>query len=581
MNLAPRTYSVLAGLLVTAFMLQSFCASLVKSAVYDEPPHIASGLSYLQTRVFHGNPQHPPLLKELSAVSLLLAGVRLPNSRMAERLREGGPLNRNVEWQVGYEILAKAPDRVLFWARLPFILLGGLLGALIFIWGRELAGGAAALFALFLYAFDPTLIAHSALVTTDVGMAAFSLLFLFALWRYVQAPGRLRLVWCGLALGAALGSKFSAVALVPVGAVLLLAGMWRRGETVTPQAETGPNSPCPCGSGKKYKKCHGAGGRAAAPAALGTPVWRKARAYLAMCAIAAFVLEAIYLFKGGPALYLEGLRMVNADHIAGYGSYLHGVITDARSPGYFAVAYLLKEPLAAILAAAIGCVAMWRNRSMTAATKLFLWLPPAVLFAGYTMGADQWGVRYLIPALPFAYLVGGMGLAALAASGRMAARVAAALLCVWTVVEAAGIYPDHLSYFNEMACALESPGQIGLDGGSRCGPLWLDDSNVDWGQGLKQLRDWMTAHGETRPVSLFHFSSLSPDAYGLNYSSPPPEGFVRAPAPGLYAISTHVWARASATGISWLKQVQPKAIVGHSFYIYDIPDAAQPQNRER
>jgi uncharacterized protein len=30
--------------------------------------------------------------------------------------------------------------------------------------------------------------------------------------------------------------------------------------TVRKAPEPGRNDPCPCGSGKKYKKCHGAGG---------------------------------------------------------------------------------------------------------------------------------------------------------------------------------------------------------------------------------------------------------------------------------------------------------------------------------
>jgi preprotein translocase subunit SecA len=37
---------------------------------------------------------------------------------------------------------------------------------------------------------------------------------------------------------------------------------WRAagGETVRREAEkVGRNDPCPCGSGKKYKKCHGTG----------------------------------------------------------------------------------------------------------------------------------------------------------------------------------------------------------------------------------------------------------------------------------------------------------------------------------
>jgi preprotein translocase subunit SecA len=33
-----------------------------------------------------------------------------------------------------------------------------------------------------------------------------------------------------------------------------------RTPTVSTEAKVGRNDPCPCGSGKKYKKCHGAGG---------------------------------------------------------------------------------------------------------------------------------------------------------------------------------------------------------------------------------------------------------------------------------------------------------------------------------
>src|SRR2546427_5973955 len=36
-------------------------------------------------------------------------------------------------------------------------------------------------------------------------------------------------------------------------------------------------------------------------------------------------------------------------------------------------------------------------------------------------------------------------------------RIAAAVLCAWLVVAAAGIYPDGLSYFNESACLLDDP----------------------------------------------------------------------------------------------------------------------------
>jgi uncharacterized protein len=40
---------------------------------------------------------------------------------------------------------------------------------------------------------------------------------------------------------------------------LLWKSMGPRGETIRKEATPGRNDPCPCGSGKKYKKCHGAG----------------------------------------------------------------------------------------------------------------------------------------------------------------------------------------------------------------------------------------------------------------------------------------------------------------------------------
>src|SRR5206468_1998474 len=85
-------------------------------------------------------------------------------------------------------------------------------------WGRELFGPQAALAALFLYALDPNILAHGYLSTTDPGFGAFTMVFLFVLWRGSH--------WaiCGVALGLALASKFTAVILVPVAAVLLLAG---------------------------------------------------------------------------------------------------------------------------------------------------------------------------------------------------------------------------------------------------------------------------------------------------------------------------------------------------------------------
>src|ERR1035438_5744741 len=101
--------------------------------------------------------------------------------------------------------------------------------------------------------------AHSYLVTTDVGCATFTILLLLAVWKYVQRPGLTRLALCGLAMGAALTAKFSAIFLLPVVGVLLLAAVWfspRDQAAAGGQRTPSPDDRCPCGSGRKYKNCH-------------------------------------------------------------------------------------------------------------------------------------------------------------------------------------------------------------------------------------------------------------------------------------------------------------------------------------
>ncbi len=534
--------------LLAIFAGQSFLSSRVKSPVFDEPAHIAAGMSYLETGNFTANRQHPPLLKELSALSLLLAGVKWPGTSDARNLARGGA---GLEWPVGNSIIAAyGPDRVMLWARLPFVLLATLLGALIYFWGREMVGEAAALGALFLYALDPTILAHSYLVTTDVGVAAFGLLFVMALWRYVRNPGWKPLLWCGVTLGLALTAKFSALFLVPVACLLVLASVRSSSHE------------------QVFVEVLGQSGREYLSAIL---------AILVMVLVALLVIQAVYFSPSGIGSYVDGVRAVNVDHDPNYQVFLAGKLGH-RFASYFLVAYLLKEPLACLILVALGLFMAIRSESLTLLHKLFLLAPPLFLAGAYSLFADDLGIRYLIPALPFAYLLGGMGLAWLFSKSAMWARAVATVLCLWLLTAAIGIYPDHLAYFNEAAC-INHPARIGWDGGSQCGPEWLDDSNVDWGQGLKQLRTWMAGNAGGRPLRLAYFGSFPPDVYGLPNDKDAVRELATHPQPdaGLYAVSAHWLARIPALtarelpgATHWLARTQPIAIVGHSFYIYDI-----------
>ena len=512
--------------MIAVFLTQLFLASTLKSPVYDETGDVAAGLSYVQTGEVRANLQHPPLLKEMAGAALWLAGVRLPASpQVGQMLASGGG-----ERAVGAELIAaNGPDRTMFRARLPFLLLAAALGVLLYLWGRQLLGEVAALGALFLYTLDPAILGHGYLATLDVGLAAFTVLFLFALWHYLERPNTGRLICCGLTMGLMLCAKFSALFLLPVAVVLMFAG--RNRATRPDGSKTGG---------------YGA----------------LALAFVLIAAVATLVIQAVYLSPGGLFLYTTGIERVNADHNPAYLDFLGGQL-QRHFASYFAVAYLLKEPLAAILLAAIGLFAL-RGKTFSRRVKLFLLLPPAVVLLAHSVFADNLGMRYIIPALPFLYLMGGAGAAWLIRQGTWGRAVTAAL-GLWMLATSAGIYPDGLAYFNEAACLTTNPAAIGLDGGTRCGPLWLDESNVDWGQSLKQVKDWVDRNAQGQRVHLAYFGSMPPSAYGLNVAPIGPDELARAPEAGIYLVSAHFVARAPA---AWLRT--PTAIIGHSMYVYRI-----------
>src|SRR3989344_4573342 len=206
---------ILFSLLFLTFLIP-FLSMQNFSPAYDEITHLPSGFSYLKTGELKLNPEHPPLIKMLAAFPLLFLDLKFnasdPDLAGAQ----------TKEWQFGSNFLfANGVDRVMFWGRIPMILLSVLLGWYIFRWGKDLFGYEAGIIGLLIYALMPNIIAHSQLVTTDLGLTVFSFISLYYLWRFITKENKNDALYSGLNLGLALGSKFSAVFLMPIFIVLL------------------------------------------------------------------------------------------------------------------------------------------------------------------------------------------------------------------------------------------------------------------------------------------------------------------------------------------------------------------------
>lgn len=535
-------------LLVAAFSVLFFvlvlASSMQKSPGYDEPFHIASGLLYVQSGRIVRAPDHPPLIRELSGMALYASGVRLPASSDVQAVLGGA--RGDLEYPIGSQIIAEnGPDRVLFLARLPLLLLGTAFLWVMYFFTRALVNDVAGVCVAFLCAFDPLLLSNFGIVYTDASVMLFTVLTMMALWYYVQRPSWSRILWCGLALGIALGTKYSAVALVPAIAMLLIAArIWpTHHEAITPQPTT----------------------------RMAQWATNYVIAFACMCAIACSVLMYIFLWPNDPLFYLNGMHEVNRNHNSQWLFYLGGQYAK-HFYRYYAEAWLLKEPLATVALTLFGVVLLARTRRSSRLACLFLVVPGGLMFAGYSLLSDNLGVRYILPVLPFYMVAASVGFAALW-QGRRWMKTTATIAAVWIMVAAIGVYPDHMSYFNESACLLTQPTNVGLDGGTRCGYEWLDDSNVDNGEGLKEVRSWIHQNAQGKKVYLGLFGSIPPSTYGIQQGSEDYSTVLQGNAPGLYVVSANFLARAHPgpgyQGGSWLLHAKPIAFVHHTFFIYE------------
>ncbi len=545
------------------------------SATIDEPFHITSGYEYLRTGTLRLFDEHAPVAKALFAWPLFFVPDLAPPEGAA------GYGDGNLIAVAQETLLAYRPlDRVIVGPRIAAALLTVLLAASIARVAETVAGAEAGLLALALCSFDPNILAHGNLATTDMGATAFSFWALWAGTRWLRRPTMRRWWIAALLLGLAQGAKLTALLLYPVLGlgVIINAEVQRR-----------------------------RGGKWAKPLL----------AFGAMVGVSLLVLWALYGFELRPvAGLLGGMPLPAASHIErwlrlqenlAYGreAFLLGQNSMHGWWTYFPVAFLIKTPLPLLLLGAYalgkGVVAAARGRfkardwrsdwrsdlrfgQRTAAFSLF-----PILYATLSLTSNlNIGYRHLLPVLPFIFVgvsagtvrVGGHGMTAHATRRtgritRLAGRVALCALLLWLALGTLRIAPHALTFFNELA------------GGPENGWRFLADSNTDWGQAYKALAEFQAAEGiETLQVAGFVF--YDPAAYGVRYSPLTPLGgdtpavFPQrfAPPPGDYAISVTALdgvPLADPEMYDWFRRREPDARIANAFLIYHVPPAEAPQ----
>jgi len=543
-QVGARQRSSLARWLVVLLMLALF-AQLCLSAPHlsmtsDEPSHIVAGLTYLITGELWVPPLHghPPLINALTAWPLLLQPER--------------PTLQNLDgWGFAFSSYVRATwpllgpiERVAFVTRLPVMLLALLLAALVFRWATELLGAPAAVLAVAVLTFDPNLLAHAQLNTTDLGVTLTGLVTVYLAWRAAQSR-TLRQRWTnvllsGLFLGLTMAGKGSGFVYAPALPAILAWGY--------------------------------------------APTWRQRRwagllrllaQSAALGGIAILTLWSVYRFQVGPWPG-KGLIVPFPSHFGLWDiifrdtariAFLNGETKVGGWWWYFFYSTLIKTPLPLLIGLGVTLIACtWQGRHFWWKTFPLL-LVPLLYGAVAIRSGMNIGHRHLLPIWPFLYIwLGQMAIVVLPRFHVIGRGLAAALM-IWYVAETITISPFYLAYFNQLV------------GGPQNGHFHLADSNVDWGQSFIALRKYMEREAIDQ-VRLSYYTYVDPAVYGVRYDPLPPalgvtEGVISrfAPQPAVYAISAtplHGVMTAQTDLYDWFRHHKPDAQIGYGLLIYDI-----------
>lgn len=564
---------VAAGLLGLACILAGEVAFTARklSATWDEPANILAGLRYLQAGDFGVSPEHPPVAKLIAALPLVSMRLKVPfigdNVSLPNCVIQGRAL-----------LFGNDAGAILFRSRLAIASLFLLLVFLLWEAGYRMFEPGVAWLAAVLAVFEPNLLAHSTLVTTDLALACLYFAAVYALWRVAERPTALRLIGCGVATGLALATKHIGIVLIPT--IILLAGL----EVISRIRHTGKGGSQPLvreiGNWLLRLVVIGALALVVLWGVYGFQYAARPEGLTLTPSLTAMLLAVsghisrplVTLFADFqllPEAYLYGLSGVLEVNAHPRVAFLLGHLYPRAFWYYFPVSLLIKSTLGflALVVLALARPRAWSGKSYRRAA--YLLLPPALFLGASLTSGTNVGIRHILPIYPFLILAAAAGAGELA-KRRRAWAIVIALLVGFHVASSLHSLPNDLAYSNELA------------GGTPRTYRLLSDSNVDWGQGLIEAREYL-ARRNVKDCWFAYYGSADPDYYHLpckllpdpflwwwgKPASIPPASFSGVVLVSATEMTAAEWGPAELNPYSHFLTARPSANIGGSILVFD------------
>jgi len=570
---AWRRFGIILGaaLLLAVMGAELALSARQQSQTFDEAVHIFAGYRYWKNFDFGVNPEHPPLVKLVAALPLLRLPLRVPVALPDADFKM-------VEYAAGRDFLyGNDAKGMLSRARMAAAAFTICLALAVFAVAYSMWGVGPAFLALALLVFEPNFLAHGALVTTDIGVTLGIFLGVVSFYWYLKKPSALRLAVAGLAAGICLSAKHSGTLLFPMLVCLALAELLPLRDPVTRKF-----------SPDLSKRALRQFGSIAAIGAISLVVlWSMYGFRYAARPAGQRVTPSLPEFAGNIAPAKSALVLQIARWHLLPESYLFGVV-DISSPGtiptvilgkyypsaqwfYFPSVFVVKCTLAFLALCCLVPLSAGLRERRFRREVLFLIIPVAVYLIVAMGSGINHGIRHLLPLFPYVIIL--VSVAAWELGRRH--RALATVVLVLVVAHAASslrAFPNYIPYANE------------LWGGPAKTHEILADSNVDWGQGLVAMKQYID-HRQIKNCWFAYFGSLIVDvsSYGIP-CQPLPTAFsdlVQLPMPVVPAqvdgpvflsateVTRTFWRADWVNPYSSFQRTPPSALIADSILVYD------------
>jgi len=538
--------------------LNSITSIKEKSNTWDESGHLLAGYAFLKEGIDYLEPSHPPTGRLFSAIPLLFFNIKSDlQSVLPQKLIGSNFYPYSLQFLFENSVDGK---KLLFWSRIPNIILGLILGLYIFVWAKIVFGKKAAFLSLFFYSLSPNILANSELITTDFPVTALFFISSFHLYILSKEKKPLYILASGMTIGLLLTCKYPGLFILPsLACFLILLAVKEFKHTAF-----------------KKEIC-----------------FKYLVLLISILAVAYVTIWGIYGFQYRPNIftahwikilygqnepllnipilpesYHYGLTQLFHKSQVGHSAFLLGNYSTQGWRYYFIIAFLLKTPIPTIILF-LALFVSYKKYPKKYPTIVLSMLPIATFFFAASMQKINIGIRHILPIYPFIYLLIG-GLCSINFKHKHLMKYAFIGLIVWYGYNAYNIYPHHLAFFNE------------LIGGPQNGYKYLIDSNLDWGQDLPGLKKYMERHN-IKKVNLSYFGFSNPNYYGIDYDYLPSHHIFPVPNQvvpdrsirknGIFAISATMLQGVflkNKNFYEYFRNLKPIGKVGYSIFIYSL-----------